>query len=114
MLIDELDDSFHVIDFTLETTDHTQTDRAPELTLTESFNEDAFFISLNDPEADVELTLSSVAETVDFEVLETKLDLAIAHIDKGDLEAAQKIAFEVFEKGTPEQRMVARAIIEGK
>lgn len=114
VLIDELDDSFHVIDFTLETTDHTQTDRAPELTLTESFNEDAFFISLNDPEADVELTLSSVAETVDFEVLETKLDLAIAHIDKGDLEAAQKIAFEVFEKGTPEQRMVARAIIEGK
>ncbi|TSA39317.1 MAG: hypothetical protein D4R63_09570 [Methylococcaceae bacterium] len=114
VLTDELDDSFHVIDFKIDKKEKTQSRHAPELTLTESFNEDAFFTSLNDSkEDDLELTLSSVAETVDFETLETKLDLAIAHIDKGDLVAAQKIAAEVFEKGTPEQRMVARAIIEG-
>ena len=114
VLTDELDDSFHVIDFKIDKKEKTQSRHAPELTLTESFNEDAFFTSLNDSkEDDLELTLSSVAETVDFETLETKLDLAIAHIDKGDLVAAQKIAAEVFEKGTPEQQMVARAIIEG-
>ncbi len=114
VLTDELDDSFHVIDFKIDKKEETQSRHAPELTLTESFNEDAFFTSLNDSkEDDLELTLSSVAETVDFETLETKLDLAIAHIDKGDLVAAQKIAAEVFEKGTPEQQMVARAIIEG-
>ena len=44
--------------------------------------------------------------------METKLDLAIAYIDMGDTEAAKEIALDVLKKGTPEQRMIAQALVD--
>ncbi|MCF7987256.1 MAG: fimbrial protein FimV [Methylovulum sp.] len=43
--------------------------------------------------------------------METKLDLALAYIDMGDSASAKEIALEVLEKGTPEQKMVAQALL---
>lgn len=43
--------------------------------------------------------------------METKLDLALAYIDMGDRASAKEIALEVLEKGTPEQKMVAQALL---
>ncbi len=46
--------------------------------------------------------------------IDTKLDLAMAYIEMGDKEAAIEIAQEVFEKGTLQQKNMAKAILENK
>ncbi|MDD5125782.1 FimV/HubP family polar landmark protein [Methylovulum sp.] len=53
--------------------------------------------------------LTNLAE---MDEMETKLDLAMAYIDMGDRDAANEIAREVLEKGTNEQQLVAKALLE--
>lgn len=53
-----------------------------------------------------------VANLSEMDEMETKLDLAMAYIDMGDNDAAMEIALEVLEKGTPEQQMIAKALLE--
>lgn len=54
-----------------------------------------------------------IADLSEMDEMETKLDLAIAYIDMGDNEAAKEIAQEVLEKGSPEQQMIAKALLDG-
>ena len=53
-----------------------------------------------------------VSDLTDMDELETKIDLAKAYIDMGDLDAAKTIAEEVLEKGNEEQKIAAQAIID--
>lgn len=53
-----------------------------------------------------------ISDLSQMDEMETKLDLAIAYIDMGDAVAAKEIALEVLEKGTEEQQMVAKALLE--
>lgn len=52
-----------------------------------------------------------VSNLDEMDEMETKLDLALAYIDMGDRDSAKEIALEVLEKGTPEQKMVAQALL---
>ncbi|MCK9605269.1 MAG: fimbrial protein FimV [Methylomonas sp.] len=53
-----------------------------------------------------------VSDLTDMDEFETKIDLAKAYIDMGDAEAAKSIATEVLEKGTPEQKQAAQALLD--
>lgn len=53
-----------------------------------------------------------VSDLTDMDEFETKIDLAKAYIDMGDAEAAKSIAGEVLEKGTPEQKQAAQALLD--
>jgi len=53
-----------------------------------------------------------VSDLTDMDELETKIDLAKAYIDMGDTEAARKIASEVLEKGSKEQKQAAQALLD--
>lgn len=53
-----------------------------------------------------------VFDLTDMDEMETKLDLAKAYIDMSDTEAAKDMASEVLEKGTPEQKKVAQALLD--
>ena len=61
--------------------------------------------------SDEELNLG-VADLTDMDEFETKIDLAKAYIDMGDAAAAKSIAEEVLEKGNPEQKQAAQAILD--
>jgi pilus assembly protein FimV len=52
------------------------------------------------------------SELTDMDELETKLDLAMAYIDMNDSDAAEDIAREVLEKGSPEQQMTAQTMLD--
>ena len=52
-----------------------------------------------------------VSDLTDMDEFETKIDLAKAYIDMGDADAAKSIAEEVLEKGSPEQKQAAQAIL---
>ncbi|WP_428354132.1 FimV/HubP family polar landmark protein [Methyloprofundus sp.] len=54
---------------------------------------------------------SEVSDLTDMDELETKIDLAKAYIDMGDLDAARTIAQEVLEQGSDAQKLEAQAII---
>ncbi len=53
-----------------------------------------------------------VSDLTDMDELETKIDLAKAYIDMGDVEAAMGIVDEVKEKGNDEQKATVQAIID--
>lgn len=53
-----------------------------------------------------------VSDLTDMDEFETKIDLAKAYIDMGDAEAAKSIATEVLEKGNPEQKQAAQALLD--
>ena len=53
-----------------------------------------------------------VSDLTDMDEFETKIDLAKAYIDMGDAEAAKSIAAEVLEKGSPEQKQAAQALLD--
>lgn len=55
---------------------------------------------------------SGVSDLTDMDELETKMDLAKAYVDMGDSGSAKKIAEEVLEKGTEDQKKVAQSIID--
>ncbi len=53
-----------------------------------------------------------VADLTDLEELETKLDLAKAYVDMGDIGAAKEIANEVLLKGSAEQKKLAQLLLD--
>lgn len=53
-----------------------------------------------------------VGDLTDMDEFETKIDLAKAYIDMGDSSAAKTIAEEVLQKGNPEQKQAAQAILD--
>jgi len=53
-----------------------------------------------------------VSDLTDMDEFETKIDLAKAYIDMGDVAAAKDVAQEVLEKGTDAQKQEAQAIID--
>ncbi len=53
-----------------------------------------------------------VSDLTDMDEFETKIDLAKAYTDMGDIETAKKIAEEVLEKGNKEQKLAAQAILD--
>ncbi len=55
---------------------------------------------------------TEVSDLTDMDEFETKVDLARAYVDMGDIEAAKAIAEEVMAKGNPEQQKQAKAILE--
>ncbi|MGY6277421.1 FimV/HubP family polar landmark protein [Methylomonas sp. MgM2] len=61
--------------------------------------------------SDDELDLG-VTDLTDMDEFETKIDLAKAYIDMGDSDAAKTIAEEVLEKGNPDQKQAAQAILD--
>jgi pilus assembly protein FimV len=73
------------------------------------FNFDFDVPSVQDREKDE--TELGVFDLTDMDEFETKIDLAKAYIDMGDIEAARNIAKEVLEKGTKEQKQAAQAIL---
>lgn len=54
----------------------------------------------------------SVSDLTDMDEFETKIDLAKAYVDMGDAEAAKSIAQEVLLKGSKEQQLTAKALLE--
>lgn len=54
----------------------------------------------------------SVADLTDMDEFETKIDLAKAYMDMGDVDAAKSIAEEVLSKGSKEQKVVAQALLD--
>ncbi|MDD5411687.1 MAG: tetratricopeptide repeat protein [Methylobacter sp.] len=54
----------------------------------------------------------AVSDLTDMDELETKLDLAKAYIDMGDVAAAKDIAKEVLEKGAAEQKKIALSLLD--
>lgn len=67
-------------------------------------------LGLNDEDFDQKEALE-VIDLIDIDELETKLDLVKAYIDISDTDAAKDIACEVLEKGTAEQKKIAKAIL---
>lgn len=61
---------------------------------------------------DAESSDLGVFDLTDMDEFETKIDLAKAYIDMGDIEVAKKIAAEVLEKGSKEQKQQAQAILD--
>lgn len=53
-----------------------------------------------------------VSDLTDMDEFETKIDLARAYIDMGDISAAKDIAEEVLEKGNTDQQLAAQAILD--
>jgi len=69
---------------------------APAAEKSDSFDEDSLMVS----------------DLTDMDEFETKIDLAKAYIDMGDVDAAKDIAQEVLEKGTDAQKQEVQAIID--
>ncbi len=131
----ELGDSFHAIDFSTDDKNEefkvedtlSENSGAADLSTDKKFgfeieldsdldnNQDSFDdFDFNAPEKlngqnEKSFGISDLAE---MDEMETKLDLAIAYIDMGDTEAAKEIALDVLKKGTPEQRMIAQALVD--
>jgi len=55
---------------------------------------------------------AEVSDLTDMDEFETKIDLAKAYIDMGDMPAAKAIAEEVLERGSVAQKLEAQAIID--
>ena len=53
-----------------------------------------------------------VFDLTDRDEMETKLDLVKAYIDMNDAETAKNLAYEVLEKGSAEQKIVAQALLD--
>lgn len=92
----------------------TQAEPTPEIEPAESADEFDFNFDFDTPgnsSLDEEFDLG-VSDLTDMDEFETKIDLAKAYIDMGDAAAATSIAEEVLEKGTPEQKQAAQALLD--
>ncbi len=76
---------------------------------TEIFDEFDFDSDASEAVDEIE---SGVSDLTDMDELETKIDLAKAYIDMGDVDAAKGIAEEVKNKGNSEQKEAAQEIID--
>jgi pilus assembly protein FimV len=74
-----------------------------------NFEESSFNVS---SQTETENQQLGVSDLTDMDEFETKLDLAKAYIDMGDMEAAKNAAEEVLEKGNDQQKEAARKIID--
>lgn len=94
------------LDFSLddELLDHADTDLSENSV---SLKDDLDITSSDIDDLDLE-----VSDLTDMDELETKIDLAKAYVDMGDLDSAKAIAEEVIDKGNKEQKEAAQAIIE--
>ncbi|MFZ2451939.1 MAG: FimV/HubP family polar landmark protein [Methylovulum miyakonense] len=102
------DESLRTLDFS--------TDNAPKTNL---FSEDSLSVDFSFDKqplgfSEQGIEAFGVANLSEMDEMETKLDLAMAYIDMGDREAAHEIAREVLEKGSPEQQLIAKALLENK
>jgi pilus assembly protein FimV len=104
---ENLDDSYRVLDFSVDITQEpNRFDGSPDS------NSIGFDQSVVDVNGQKDVDSFGVADLTKMDEMETKLDLAMAYIDMDDRDAAHEIAVEVLEKGTPEQKMVAKALLE--
>ncbi len=55
---------------------------------------------------------TGVSDLTDMDQMETKMDLAKAYIDMGDIQAAKDIVEEVMEKGSEDQKISAKELLE--
>lgn len=92
---------------------------ANELSLDNSldFDSDDFDFSFDFDETDSQVSNRSndqfaVSDLTDMDELETKLDLAKAYVDMGDMGAARDIASEVLTKGTDAQKTAAQELLD--
>ncbi len=72
-----------------------------------NFDESTFAVDEESPAEE-----GSVSDLTDMDEYETKIDLARAYIDMGDMDAAKVIAEEVLEKGNEQQKKTAQAILD--
>ncbi|MCF6250547.1 MAG: LPXTG cell wall anchor domain-containing protein [Methylococcaceae bacterium] len=120
----DTDESLETFDFSSDSplSDVVETDLTRSETSekeTESFDEFEFDFDL-DLDLDTPTSTSEslpeidegVSDLTDMDELETKIDLAKAYIDMGDIKAAKKIAEEVLKDGNSEQKQSAQTIID--
>ena len=79
-------------------------------TASNDYLDDDFDFNISGQDIKGQFGLSDLTE---MDEMETKLDLAIAYIDMSDQESAKEIAMEVLKKGSPEQQMIAQALLDG-
>ncbi len=72
-----------------------------------NFDESTFAVDDESPAEE-----GTVSDLTDMDEFETKIDLARAYIDMGDMDAAKLIAEEVLEKGSEQQKETAQAILD--
>lgn len=108
------DEDLETFDFDTASEPVTQKSAAEESKDDESFDfdfnfeESSFEVKDDKPSvADAE-----VSDLTDMDEFETKLDLAKAYIDMGDIDAARSIAEEVLEQGNEQQKKIAQDIID--
>lgn len=89
---------------------------AKELSLDDSLSFDSddfdFSYSANKADKSDKVEEFAVSDLTDMDELETKLDLAKAYIDMGDIGAARDIASEVLTKGTDAQKVAAKELLD--
>ncbi len=112
--VDEVVESF---DFSLdsdssETTELEASKVATELDDIEGFDFDTESETSSSPADALDALDMGVSDLTDMDELETKIDLAKAYIDMGDVDAAMGIVDEVMEKGNEEQKATAQAILD--
>jgi pilus assembly protein FimV len=116
----DTDESLETFDFSSDSpsSDVVETDSTSSETSekeAESFDEFEFDFDLDAPSSTSESLPEideGVSDLTDMDELETKIDLAKAYIDMGDIEAAKKIAEEVLKDGNSEQKQSAQTIID--
>lgn len=81
-----------------------------EAPVTEATSEDA---PIEEPSALAALEGDDLAFLTDADEVSTKLDLARAYVDMGDVDGARDILMEVMKEGSDEQKTEATALIDG-
>ncbi len=101
----ELSESFDLSDEKGDAEDE-QDDKKEEFDFDFDFDESGFLGE------EMGSDLSAVSDLTDMDEYETKIDLAKAYIDMGDVEAAKNIAEEVIEKGNEKQKETAKSLLK--
>lgn len=101
------DTELETFDFQTETKEQTNKEEPAEDSF--NFEESSFDVKT---ETEGESLGTEVSDLTDMDEFETKLDLAKAYIDMGDMDAAKSAAEEVLEKGNDQQKEAARKIID--
>ncbi len=106
-----LDNELETFDFQTDSEPKAENKAADEESFDFDFNfeESSFDVS---SETGAEASNTAVSDLTDMDEFETKLDLAKAYIDMGDLDAAKSAAEEVLENGNEQQKEAARKIID--
>jgi len=107
-------EDLETFDFDTDSEPVTQKPATEENTDDESFD---FDFNFEESSFEVKDEKSSVADAevsdlTDMDEFETKLDLARAYIDMGDIDAAKAIVQEVLEQGNEQQKKIAQEIID--